>query len=128
MELLSEIDGSWESFQTYAVGSELLVSSVCSVSTKTELIAVSFFLQPSPASLEFQGAILSSEIGNEAERTLKACGLCLLNVHIASGDRNYSRSSHQLEYGGRRYHAQCANLWLNCIDSLLPALSPPALI
>jgi hypothetical protein len=46
-----------------------------------------------------------------------ACGVCLLNVNKSTGDT-------KLSYGGRQYHATCANFWCNRVDSILPSLLP----
>lgn len=43
------------------------------------------------------------------------CGICLANLY---GGGN----THPLEYSGNIYHASCANLWVNCVESSLPAL------
>lgn len=50
------------------------------------------------------------------------CGVCLTDVN--SGAKTVSsRNTSQLEYGGHIYHSVCANLWVNCVDSSLPALA-----
>jgi len=50
------------------------------------------------------------------------CGICLLDVSSgAKTDRG--RNTSHLEYGGHVYHSVCANLWVNCVDSSLPALA-----
>ncbi|XP_068249106.1 synergin gamma-like [Palaemon carinicauda] len=49
---------------------------------------------------------------NEGE----VCGVCL-----AGGGS-------KLTYGGHSYHPPCANLWLNCVDLLLPSLTPVTLL
>ncbi|XP_042239655.1 synergin gamma-like isoform X1 [Homarus americanus] len=46
----------------------------------------------------------------------EVCGVCL------SGGGN------KLTYGGHSYHPPCANLWLNCVDLLLPSLTPVTLL
>lgn len=55
--------------------------------------------------------------GEEAAR--RSCGVCLLNVDIAPS---------KLSYSGREYHSPCANLWVNCVNSLLPAVTPVQLL
>ncbi|XP_064476867.1 synergin gamma-like [Ornithodoros turicata] len=52
----------------------------------------------------------------------KACGICLLHVD------NPEMMTSKLTYGARQYHAPCANLWVNCINSLLPAIPYPDLL
>ncbi|MFH4981627.1 hypothetical protein AB6A40_008336 [Gnathostoma spinigerum] len=42
----------------------------------------------------------------------KKCGICVSNID----------ESHLLEFAGKFYHRQCANLWTNRVDSLLPKL------
>lgn len=46
------------------------------------------------------------------------CGVCLTNVEFS----NSREKAHQLTYGGHLYHSTCANLWVNCVDCLLPGL------
>ncbi|KAK7072144.1 hypothetical protein SK128_018249 [Halocaridina rubra] len=46
----------------------------------------------------------------------EVCGVCL------AGGGN------KLSYGGHSYHPPCANLWLNCVDLLLPSLTPVTLL
>lgn len=46
----------------------------------------------------------------------EVCGVCL----TGGGSR--------LTYGGHSYHPPCANLWLNCVDLLLPSLTPVTLL
>ncbi|KAK8392599.1 hypothetical protein O3P69_014779 [Scylla paramamosain] len=46
----------------------------------------------------------------------EVCGVCL----TGGGNR--------LTYGGHSYHPPCANLWLNCVDLLLPSLTPVTLL
>ncbi|KAK3868889.1 hypothetical protein Pcinc_025747 [Petrolisthes cinctipes] len=49
----------------------------------------------------------------------EVCGVCL-----GGGDAGGGR----LVYGGHCYHPPCANLWLNCVDLLLPSLTPVTLL
>ncbi|KAM7288125.1 hypothetical protein ISCGN_031814 [Ixodes scapularis] len=58
----------------------------------------------------------------DAESTAKACGVCLLHVD------NPDIAPSKLSYSGREYHSPCANLWVNCVNSLLPAVTRPQLI
>lgn len=81
-------------------------------------------LQPSPGRLDFSGAVLKAEEDGAQER---ACGVCLLNVD-AKSKRSGTNDDHKLTYGGRQYHASCANFWVNCVASMLPALKIPELI
>ncbi|XP_071446792.1 synergin gamma-like [Hetaerina americana] len=46
------------------------------------------------------------------------CGVCLAVVP-QDGDEALSQG---LVYGGHHYHTTCANLWVNCVDRLLPSL------
>lgn len=75
-------------------------------------------LKPTEGSFVFKTAMLRPEPSN----TPQACGVCLLNVDSRSKAFDRSEDSHKLSYGGRQYHATCANLWVNMVDSILPAL------
>lgn len=59
---------------------------------------------------------LASEDTDHLEETdkivLSLCGICLLPVSTNS----------VLEFTGTVYHKQCANLWINRVDSFLPKL------
>ena len=59
-----------------------------------------------------------------------ACGVCLLSVDMKmkGGGQENGNSVAKLTYGGRQYHSACANLWINCVDSTLPALKLPELL
>jgi len=59
---------------------------------------------------------------------MKACGVCLLNVDVPCKNFNRDEDCTKLTYGRRQYHASCANFWVNCVDSLLPALKLPELL
>jgi hypothetical protein len=50
------------------------------------------------------------------------CGVCLMDVR-SNVKTDSGRNTSQLEYGGHVYHSVCANLWVNCVDSSLPALA-----
>ncbi|XP_075254126.1 uncharacterized protein LOC142345726 isoform X3 [Convolutriloba macropyga] len=58
----------------------------------------------------------------------EACGVCLLRAieddksSKEESSRNVDRSLYCLSFGGRKYHAPCANLWVNKVDLVLPAL------
>uniref|UniRef100_A0A131YHE7 Synergin gamma n=1 Tax=Rhipicephalus appendiculatus TaxID=34631 RepID=A0A131YHE7_RHIAP len=56
------------------------------------------------------------------EESAKSCGVCLLHVD------NPDIASSKLSYSGREYHSPCANLWVNCVNSLLPAVTPVQLL
>lgn len=63
--------------------------------------------------------------GNESSLVFEppaCCGVCLTDVRN-SAKTDGSRNTSQLEYGGQVYHSVCANLWVNCVDSSLPALA-----
>ncbi|WAR02970.1 SYNRG-like protein [Mya arenaria] len=70
-------------------------------------------VMPDPASLDYSGCY------DEAA----SCGLCLLSV-----ERGKSGALAMLSYAGNQYHTSCANFWINCVDSCLPALKPPQLL
>ncbi|CAL1288976.1 unnamed protein product [Larinioides sclopetarius] len=76
------------------------------------------YLMPKESSLEFSSAV-SDDSNN-------ACGLCLLNIQMKS--KLCNEETLNLSYGGRNYHSTCANLWVNCVDPLLPALPLPQLL
>jgi hypothetical protein len=63
--------------------------------------------------------------GNESSLIFEPpvyCGICLMGVRSSAKTVSGRNTSH-LEYGGRTYHSVCANLWVNCVDSSLPALT-----
>ncbi|XP_069135584.1 synergin gamma-like isoform X2 [Argopecten irradians] len=103
-QLLKDIDLSWNNLTAFLVGGNLM---------------------PDDNSLHFNNAILKSD---DSLSQRKACGVCLLNVDVQS--KNFSREEDcpKLTYGGRQYHAACANFWVNCVDSTLPALKLPELL
>ncbi|XP_018027238.1 uncharacterized protein LOC108682559 [Hyalella azteca] len=47
-----------------------------------------------------------------------SCSICLTSLVTSSA------ASFSLAYGGNEYHSGCANLWLNCVDLMLPSISP----
>lgn len=57
-----------------------------------------------------------------AEESARSCGVCLLHVD------NADIAPCKLSYSGREYHSPCANLWVNCVNSLLPAVAPVQLL
>ncbi|XP_071944176.1 synergin gamma-like [Antedon mediterranea] len=73
---------------------------------------------PEDKSFLFKTALLHPEPSN----INMACGVCLLNVDAKVKSLDCSEDSHKLMYGGRQYHTTCANLWVNLVDSILPAL------
>ena len=93
------------------------------------------FLQPEETTLTFTHAVLKPD---STAAQLKACGVCLLDVDCSPRNNNSitttnsSSSSYEatakLSYGGRQYHAPCANFWVNCVDCMLPALKLPELL
>ncbi|GFU60899.1 synergin gamma [Nephila pilipes] len=100
IDLLNEADQAWNTICGFIAGSTLM---------------------PKEASLEFSSVVL----GSNAEDNTKACGLCLLNIEMRN---KFENETLNLSYGGRNYHSTCANLWVNCVDPLLPALSLPQLL
>ena len=83
------------------------------------------FLQPESSSLNFSKCVVRAKAVGAQER---ACGVCLLDVNGRSLAVNHPYDGHKLKYGGREYHASCANFWVNCVDSTLPALKLPELL
>ncbi|XP_064650461.1 synergin gamma-like [Lineus longissimus] len=104
LKLLKDIDLSWNNL--------------------TAFISTNAAMPDSSASFDYRSCVLKSD---ESDAQQKACGICLLNVD------GQSRSSSKEEvnkfmYGGRQYHATCANYWVNCVDSMLPSLRLPELL
>ncbi|OWF48643.1 Synergin gamma [Mizuhopecten yessoensis] len=97
-QLLKDIDLSWNNLTAFLVGGNLM---------------------PDDNSLHFNNALLKSD---DSLSQRKACGVCLLNVDTLSKNFNREDECPKLTYGGRQYHASCANFWVNCVDSTLPAL------
>jgi len=68
-------------------------------------------------------AVLQADDIQSRDRT---CGLCLLDVDwLPCGTPNCVP---KLSYGGRQYHAACANFWINFVDLTLPSLTIPELL
>ncbi|XP_076330545.1 synergin gamma-like [Tachypleus tridentatus] len=101
--ILVDTDSTWQNILVFLTGTSLM---------------------PEGGSLEFSSTILPLD----TEDVSKACGVCLLNVEGRSKAFDVEQDSYKLMYGGRQYHAACANLWVNCVDSLLPALPLPHLL
>ncbi|KAJ9580626.1 hypothetical protein L9F63_024196 [Diploptera punctata] len=75
------------------------------------------FYAKADISMNLEDCLLDETISE----TSACCGVCLLDVNIPKTNNN--RNNSQLEYGGHVYHSVCANLWVNCVDSSLPALA-----
>lgn len=101
--IIGEVDQAWNTLAVFLTGSSLM---------------------PEESSLDFCYGILRAD----PENNYKACGLCLINVDARSKAFNKTEESHKLSYGGRQYHSTCANLWVNFVDPLLPALTLPQLL
>ncbi|KAL8562050.1 hypothetical protein ACOMHN_031821 [Nucella lapillus] len=108
---LKQIDLDWNNLTAFLVGASLL---------------------PDEMMFTFKQAVLKLDA---PAAQLKACGVCLLDVDY----RNTTPITPipttpnidvlpKLSYGGRQYHAPCANFWVNCVDSMLPALKLPELL
>ncbi|KAF7648216.1 hypothetical protein LDENG_00160280 [Lucifuga dentata] len=106
-------------------------------------------VQPDESSLDFCSCILRHGIKNAKEL---ACGVCLLNVDSRSKNKEESTfgrlfkralakdnerklttfssntENFTLLYGGHRYHACCANFWINCVEPKPPGLILPDLL
>ncbi|CAH1800369.1 unnamed protein product, partial [Owenia fusiformis] len=82
-------------------------------------------IMPPASSLDFTAGIVRP---GDDEADKKACGVCLLNVDSRSKAFDKANDCHKLTYGGKQYHAPCANFWVNCVDSMLPSLPLPQLI
>ena len=83
--------------------------------------------QPDETTFTFSQAVLKAD-STAAQQ--KACGVCLLNVDCPQrgGTPSGGEDTPKLSYGGRQYHAPCANFWVNCVDSMLPSLKLPELL
>ncbi|CAL9684165.1 unnamed protein product [Knipowitschia caucasica] len=106
-------------------------------------------LAPDETSLDFSSCILRPGIKNAKEL---ACGVCLLNVDARSKKKeestigrlfkraltrdndkrlsafNSETDNFKLLYGGHKYHASCANFWINCVEPKPPGLILPDLL
>uniref|UniRef100_A0A914VLS8 EH domain-containing protein n=1 Tax=Plectus sambesii TaxID=2011161 RepID=A0A914VLS8_9BILA len=100
VHLLGELEHLWHSLLGYAVGFEHLMIT--------------------PTNAELAEGFLTQK----SKECDQACGVCLLSVakSYASADPS------QLDYAGRCYHPQCANFWINCVESLLPSLQLSTLL
>jgi hypothetical protein len=118
VELLSTIDRQWQRLkQLLPDGAN---HSVCATSVYLSTTNYGVCLQPTDADLK------CGHLTHDSANATRACAICLLNV-----DQNYDAHippTFELEYAGRCYHSQCANLWINRCDSLLPALTLPTLL
>jgi len=93
-------------------------------------------LQAASLTLDFAPAALSAD--SVESRRDRPCGLCLLDVDwpppscadaaVSSSSSSSSSLLPKLSYGGRQYHAACANFWLNFVDLTLPSLTVPELL
>jgi len=92
-------------------------------------------LQAASLTLDFAPAALSAD--SVESRRDRPCGLCLLDVDwppscadaaVLSSSSSSSSLLPKLSYGGRQYHAACANFWLNFVDLTLPSLTVPELL
>ena len=74
--------------------------------------------------MDFATAALYAD---DVESRGRTCGLCLLDVDWQPS-RDAAVSLPKLSYGGRQYHAACANFWINFVDLTLPSLTIPELL
>ncbi|XP_078083096.1 synergin gamma-like isoform X2 [Mustelus asterias] len=72
---------------------------------------------PAESTLDCSAVTASGSTQNET------CGVCLLRTLNEPNDLNDAENS--VLHNGCRYHASCANFWLNCVDSNLPGLLTP---
>lgn len=94
----------------------------------TTFLAKSPSIMPEAGALDFSNCIVGRKpgVGGVASEKL-LCGVCLLNVDGRSKASNpVTGDAFKLAYGGRQYHASCANLWVNCVNPILPALVMPS--
>lgn len=90
---LDGIEGQWNNLLSFVMGSSVFSNEEC---------------------FKFSSYVLDESV----ENLKRACGVCLLDVQPTSGGDDF-----KLTYGGRQYHAACANFWVNFVDSLLPSLA-----
>ena len=91
----------------------------------SELCACCVCVQPDESAFDYQQALLRLD---DLSSKRKACGVCLLDVDFAMCTGEGGRNVRKLSHGGHQYHAPCANFWVNCVDSTLPALTFSAMI
>ncbi|XP_066272157.1 synergin gamma-like isoform X2 [Branchiostoma lanceolatum] len=96
-QLLKEIDLVWNNLSAFLTSSPIM---------------------PEPGSLDFSTGALKPGISDAQ----LACGVCLLSVDSRSKAFDRQDDCNKLNYGGRQYHAPCANFWVNRVNSTLPAL------
>ncbi|KAI8499186.1 hypothetical protein Bbelb_229500, partial [Branchiostoma belcheri] len=96
-QLLKEIDLVWNNLSAFLTSSPIM---------------------PEPGSLDFTTGALKPGISDAQ----LACGVCLLSVDSRSKAFDRQDDCNKLQYGGRQYHAPCANFWVNRVNSTLPAL------
>lgn len=103
-QLLKDVDLAWNNLTAFLVGGGVM---------------------PDERSLQFtHGTLLDDDTSSQ----YKACGVCLLDVDMKLRGVDSDNDNAKLTYGGRQYHAPCANFWINCVDSTLPALKLPELL
>ncbi|XP_019618055.1 PREDICTED: LOW QUALITY PROTEIN: synergin gamma-like [Branchiostoma belcheri] len=100
-QLLKEIDLVWNNLSAFLTSSPIMAQFV-----------------PEPGSLDFTTGALKPGISDAQ----LACGVCLLSVDSRSKAFDRQDDCNKLQYGGRQYHAPCANFWVNRVNSTLPAL------
>ncbi|XP_062590814.1 synergin gamma-like isoform X5 [Saccostrea cucullata] len=103
-QLLKDVDLVWNNLAAFLVGGNMM---------------------PEDKDLDCKNGILKSD---DQVAQFRACGVCLLDVDAACKDFGSEEQCAKLTYGGRQYHAVCANLWVNLVDSMLPALRLPELL
>ncbi|KAK3587357.1 hypothetical protein CHS0354_036528 [Potamilus streckersoni] len=103
-QLLKDINQAWNNLTAFLAGGSLM---------------------PDPHSLDFSSAVVLSD---DVSSQYKACGICVLNVEIWPHGKDREEENTCLTYGGRQYHATCANFWINCVKPTLPALKLPELL
>ncbi|XP_014662271.1 PREDICTED: synergin gamma-like [Priapulus caudatus] len=108
------------SLQSCSIGSSELAAVVKDINrlwTNLTAFIAGSAVMPEPSALDFSPCVVRPEHG-----VSKACGVCLLSVDQRSRAFDHPTDTSKLSYGGRQYHATCANFWVNSVDSLLPAL------
>jgi hypothetical protein len=74
-------------------------------------------VQQNVSSLELSALLPPRDTLSGAYDERHFCGMCLLRADDAP-----------IVHTDRHYHRACANLWLNCVDGVLPRLLVPGLL
>ncbi|TKR78052.1 hypothetical protein L596_018921 [Steinernema carpocapsae] len=82
--------------------------------SESRLATISSFWEKVKHLTKFSPAIKPENAISNGSADERKCGICLEST---------TSNGHVIEFIGKTYHAQCANFWINRIDSLLPQCS-----